>query len=88
MEKGLVKVLHLHDTDYMADRHTVPFLGNLNWSEIISALKRVEYDGDFSFEILTYLRHFPKELMPDALKFAHSVGRYLISEFEKKLKIA
>ena len=83
MEKGLVKVLHLHDTDYIDDRHTVPFLGELNWFEIISALKKSGYNGNFSFEIITYLRHFPKELIPDALKFAHNVGRYLISEFEK-----
>lgn len=83
MPKGMIKVLHLHDMDYMKDRHTLPFLGQLNWRAIVSALKEIDFDGNFSYEVGTYLRRFPDELIPEALKFAHTIGRYLISEFEK-----
>lgn len=83
MPKGMVKVVHMHDMDYIKDRHTLPYLGQLDWDAIISSLKSIDYDGNFSYEIGTYLNRFPDEMIPRALKFAHDIGRYLISKFEK-----
>lgn len=78
-----IKTLHIQDTDYLSDMHMLPFLGKLNFSNIMSALKQVNYDGDLTFEIFKFLSLFPNELIPNALKFACDTGRYLISLYEK-----
>lgn len=78
-----IKALHVQDNDYLSDAHTLPFLGKLNFENIMGALKQVNYDGDLTFEIFHFLSRFPKELLPDALNLAVKVGRYLISLYEK-----
>ena len=82
MKKGYVGALHVHDTDYKGDRHVLPYTSMLNWENITDALKEIEYDGDFTFEILKFLRRFPTELLGDALIFANKVGRHLVSRIE------
>ncbi len=83
MNPKILKALHVQDTDYLSDSHTLPYLSKLDWEKIMSALKKVEYDGDFTFEITGYMDNFPDELVSEALKFAVSVGKYLISLYEK-----
>ena len=82
MSSNTLKALHVQDNDYVSDRHTVPYLGELNWTAIMQSLKRIEYAGDLTFEIFNYLKRFPDELIPEALRFAASVGRYLISIYD------
>ena len=82
MKKGYVGALHVHDTDYQGDRHVLPYTSLLNWENITAALKAIEYDGDFTFEILSFISRFPNELLGDTLFFANKVGRYLISMVE------
>ena len=82
-DSSRLKALHVHDTDYIEDRHTVPFICDLNWKEIMKNLKKIGYEGDLTFEIPEYFGRFPDELLSDALFFAEKVGRYLISLFNK-----
>lgn len=79
MSPKLLKAVHVQDNDYVSDRHTVPFAGLLNWEEIMKALKKVGYDGELTFEVFLYLKRIPNPLIPEALKFVVSVGRYLTS---------
>lgn len=83
MDSDITKALHVHDNDYILDRHFLPFAGELNWNKIMAALKDINYSGDLTFEIGRQLNHFPDELIPDALKFAALVGRHLISLFNQ-----
>ena len=76
---AILKALHVQDNDYIGDRHILPYMGDLNWKEIMSSLKRAGYDGELTFEIVKYLNRFPDELLPDALKFAVTIGKHLIS---------
>lgn len=80
---GVIKALHVQDNDYLDDRHIIPYTGDLNWEAIMCSLKKVGYDGDLTFEIIKYLRKFPDELLPDALKFAVSIGKHLVSIYDK-----
>jgi len=82
LDGGILKALHMHDTDYIEDLHIMPFLANIHWVEVMKSLKKIGYTGDFTFEILEYLKKFPDAVLPDALKLAASIGRYLISVFE------
>lgn len=75
----ILRALHVQDTDYLDDRHQLPFLAKLNWPEIMKALGEYGYEGDFTFELTGYLRPLPAELLPEGLHFAHSVGQYLLN---------
>ena len=83
MNPNILKCLHVQDNDYLEDRHILPYTGELNWENIMCSLKKIGYTGDFTFEIINYLKKFPDELLEDSLRFAVSVGRHLISLYQK-----
>lgn len=76
---GVLKALHVQDNDYLDDRHILPYTGKLNWEAIMQSLKKAEYTGDLTLEIIKFLNKFPDELLPEAMAFAASVGKHLIS---------
>jgi len=84
MEPGVLKCLHVQDTDFRDDRHWLPFQGNFNWPGIMAALRSVDYDGDLTFELTRYLNTLPPELARDALVFAHRVGEHLVNLSEER----
>jgi len=77
MDQGVLQALHIQDTDYLRDRHIVPFMGNLNWDAIMSALKKINYDGELTFEVFCYLNNLPDELVQNALCYIVEIGKYL-----------
>jgi len=83
MEPEVLTTLHIHDNDYIMDKHMLPFTGDLDWETVMKSLRKMNYSGDLTFEICGYLKRFPNELMPDALRLAAAVGRHLISIFNK-----
>ncbi len=78
MDASLLECLHIQDLDYAKDRHFLPFGGALNWDGILSALRDANYQGDVNFEIYGFLSPLPTELLPAALSYAASVGKYLM----------
>ena len=45
MDKGLLGAVHFQDGDYIEDRHTLPYLGQYHWAEIMKALTETGYRG-------------------------------------------
>ncbi|RLI40282.1 hypothetical protein DRO64_09235 [Candidatus Bathyarchaeota archaeon] len=43
--------LHVHDNNGMEDEHKPPGDGSINWSQVIEALKKVNYAGVFMMEV-------------------------------------
>ena len=83
MEMGkTITCLHVHDVDYIDDKHTLPFTQSLDWESITAALGKIDYRGDFTFEASVFLSKMPTELWADALKLMERVGRYLIGRIE------
>lgn len=81
-----VGCLHVHDNDYLRDRHMPPFMFSLDWDEITKALADIDYKGDFTFEADILFSKIPESVMPSAYKFLHDIGRSLISMIEENLK--
>jgi sugar phosphate isomerase/epimerase len=77
-----INCLHVHDVDYLHDKHTMPFTQELDWEEIANALGEVEYRGDFTYEANVFIQKLPQALWADGLKMMAAVGRYLISRIE------
>lgn len=80
MNNHILKALHIHDNDFKADCHAMPYFGNFDWDKICSALKSIGYDGDLTFEIFGTLSKLPNNLLLDALVFARKLGNVLIEK--------
>lgn len=78
-----VGCLHVHDNDYLHDRHMPPFFFDLDWEEIMKSLADIDYAGDLTFEADRLFSKLPESVMPSAFKFLHDIGRSLIDMFDK-----
>ena len=74
--------LHIHDNDCKGDLHTTAGAGKLKWEEIMKALSDIDYRGEFTYEADFFVRNFPREIQPDALRLMTKMGRYLIGRFD------
>ena len=78
-----VKALHIHDNDAVWDRHTLPYLGEIDWEDVCKALAEIDYDGVFTFETLMFLDRFEDDFIPTAVKWLRDMGVYLTEKIEK-----
>lgn len=69
---------HISDCIDMAADHLLPFYGITNWAPFMRELKRMDYQGNFAFEIHRYTQYMPDDLVPGAVERAVEVGNYLL----------
>lgn len=74
--------LHIHDNDNYHDTHTLPYLDEMDWDDILRALGEIDFKGNFTYEADRFLRGFPDDLLPAAARFMHDVGRSMIKKIE------
>lgn len=79
-----LRALHVHDNNGREDQHMPPFFGMIPWDEVMRALKRNAYPGDFTYEICgpTFMRHAPEALQDEMHAFTVKIGEYLLSGLE------
>ncbi len=77
-----ITCLHIHDNDYTKDRHALPYTMNMDWDGICNALSEIGYKGHFSMESCNFIKNFPKEFIPVALKFESDVARHLANKIK------
>lgn len=73
-----LKSTHISDCIDIAADHLLPFYGITDWKPFMQKLKRMDYQGDFAFEIHRYMQYLPDDLVPGAAKRAIEVGNYLL----------
>ena len=83
MDKGVLKCIHIHDTDGVTDRHWIPYNGVHNWDNVMKALADYGYDGTLDMEIIHSFDALPDGLMSASLEYTAKVGRYLADLFDK-----
>lgn len=81
-----LQALHIHDTDFKADKHTLPFMEKIDYIAVCKALAEIDYKGDFTYEADTFYRGKPVELYPATAKYMCEVGKYLVGEIENNRK--
>lgn len=74
--------LHIHDNNNVTDDHTLPYIRNMKWDEILKALADIDYKGNFTYEADNFLKCFPVDLLPDAMKFMVAVGRNMMKQID------
>jgi sugar phosphate isomerase/epimerase len=77
--------LHVHDVDYINDLHTIPYVGRVNWDNVVNALAEIRYKGEFTMESDAFLHKYPDDFMPTAARFMADTTRYLAEKLEKML---
>jgi len=82
--KDRLKALHVHDTDFISDLHTMPFMAKMDYHAIAKSLADIGYDGDMTFEADNFLKGIPDALIPEAVRFMVHTGRYLAARMEGK----
>lgn len=85
-----VKVLHIHDTDKLEDKHTLPYaytgsqgLSVTDYVGFIAGLRDIGYEGNINFEIGNAFKAFPAPTHPALCALVSSIGKYFESEIEK-----
>lgn len=63
-----VGCLHLHDNNGLKDQHKMPGMGDIDWKDLVDALKEVEYQGVYNLELA--LEKFGWDLIIPHGKFA------------------
>ncbi len=76
---------HISDNDGSGDQHNIPFNGNINWTDVISALNDIGYKSAFNLEIPGESRIpmkpllAPLEIRDAKLRYAMEVLTYVMS---------
>lgn len=84
--KERLMALHVQDNHLKRDDHILPYMGEIEWEEVLKALGEIDYRGDFTFETSSIYDNLPKELVVDGLSFVAKVGRYMMSRIEEYRK--
>ena len=79
-----LQALHIHDNDRVHDEHCLPFTRKIDFEAMITALKKIGYQGDVTMEADTYIRRFPLQLYPIAVKLLAEVARYIRDRLQEK----
>lgn len=75
-----LKALHVHDNDGSSDQHLIPFArGNIDFKDIVYALRDIDYDGLFNFEIPGDSHHCPVEVKHAKVQYVRAIYDYLMS---------
>jgi len=73
-----LRATHINDNrGKYGDEHLLPYFGSIDWQGVMTALKEVDYRGDFSFEISS--QRIPAALRPQWLTYTAAVGNQLLS---------
>lgn len=74
-----LKVLHLHDNNGKDDLHIPAFQGNINWHEVMRALRDVKFEGELNFEVA--VSRVPDELRDTIYRFIADSGKLLREKY-------
>lgn len=78
----LIKVVHINDNYGFSDDHLAPMLGKMNWNNVMSALKDINYEGFFNLELAIYntVATYNPQLAYDYGKFIYKISKTLLEK--------
>ncbi len=62
-----LQALHVHDNHHTQDTHLLPFTGDVNFPDIIDALRTVGYRGDITLEAMQHPTRFTEDTLLEGL---------------------
>lgn len=77
-----LKATHIQDNDGVTDQHLFPYHGTVDWTEVMSALREIGYEGDFTYETHNAVRPLPLAVGKAALRFGKIVAEHVTAGVE------
>lgn len=77
-----LKALHLHDNDGVHDDHTLPLINSRIMYDVMAALKKINYCGDFTLESYAFVNKFHPEFQQEAATFMAKTARHLTEYYD------
>lgn len=77
-----LQALHIHDNDRWHDSHEIPFSMDIDFAEVVKALREIDYKGYFTLEADHYLRKFDATNIDKGIKDLFNAARRLADMFE------
>lgn len=78
-----LQALHIHDNDKWKDSHQIPFSMDINFNEIMKALKAIGYKGYLTLEADKYLSAYNEENIFDGIKNMATAAKKLLEIYKK-----
>ncbi len=77
-----LKALHIHGNDGVHDDHTLPLINDTTMYDVMSALKDINYTGDFTLESYAFVNKFRPEFRAEAASFMAKTARHLTEFYD------
>lgn len=68
-----IGTVHISDYDFVKERHFLPKEGKIDWMKVIGALKAVNYQGVFNYEVLD--RYTPEQVKQSYIELFDEFNR-------------
>lgn len=78
-----IQSLHIHDNDKWHDSHQIPFSMDIDFVQIVKALKEIGYIGYFTLEADAYLKDYTSENVFSGIKEMADSAKRLAKMFEE-----
>lgn len=78
-----LQALHIHDNNKLNDSHQIPFSMDINFEDIVKALKEIEYKGYFTLEADRYLSEYTEENVFEGIKKLAESAKKLADMYER-----
>jgi len=76
-----LQALHIHDNDKRHDLHQIPFSMNIDFCEIVKALKEVNYNGYLTLEADRFLNSYTSENIKEGIEHLAAAAKKLAHMF-------
>lgn len=81
-----LKALHINDNYYgNRDEHLLPYMGEVDWPDVIDALAEIGYEGTLNYETQNVSNGAWGDAQKDLVKMVYQNGLYLLDCYEKAL---
>lgn len=79
-----LKNLHINDNHYgTRDEHLLPFMGEIDWESLLTALVDIDYQGVLNYEVGKVVKWAPEALQREMMKTVYANGCQLLAMYEK-----
>ncbi len=81
-----IELLHVHDNNGVTDQHNPIGMGIIDWQDVASALKEINYKGVFSLELSGIDRYhkYGDNAFWRFVEYAYESAKYVVDMIEKK----
>lgn len=82
-----LQVLHLNDNHYgNKDEHLLPWMGQINWDDVIRALVEIDYPGTLNYETGKVGKYAYGEAQKQLMRLSYNSACYFQQQYEKELR--